>query len=89
MHDLEAHRIQRVLPFTISLVDELNANNVTPILTQHYHDLPPAPKYELDRQAWLNINDSLSLEDYTTIMLKESGNKTKFWTTFDVPAIVV
>ncbi|EEY61148.1 glycoside hydrolase, putative [Phytophthora infestans T30-4] len=73
------------LAFYHSLIDELNANHITPILTLHHYDLPLALQDELDPQAWLNPDISTHFEDYATLMFNEFGKKVKFWTTFNEP----
>ncbi|KAG7376459.1 hypothetical protein PHYPSEUDO_013386, partial [Phytophthora pseudosyringae] len=73
------------LAFYHSLIDELNANDITPILTLHHYDLPLALQDELDPQAWLNSDISTHFEDYATLMFEELGKKVAFWTTFNEP----
>ncbi|RLN54205.1 hypothetical protein BBJ29_008137 [Phytophthora kernoviae] len=73
------------LAFYHSLIDALNANDITPILTLHHYDLPLALQDELDPHAWLNPDISTHFEDYATLMFKEFGSKVNFWTTFNEP----
>ncbi|ETP15873.1 hypothetical protein F441_09472 [Phytophthora nicotianae CJ01A1] len=73
------------LAFYHSLIDELNSNHITPILTLHHYDLPLALQDELNPQAWLNPDISTHFEDYATLMFNEFGKKVKFWTTFNEP----
>ncbi|KAG3075662.1 hypothetical protein PI124_g408 [Phytophthora idaei] len=73
------------LAFYHSLIDELNANHITPVLALHHYDLPLALQDELNPQAWLNQDISTHFEDYATLMFNEFGNKAKFWTTFNEP----
>ncbi|EGZ16994.1 hypothetical protein PHYSODRAFT_497960 [Phytophthora sojae] len=73
------------LAFYHSVIDELNANGITPILTLHHYDLPLALQTELDPQAWLNPDISSHFDDYAALMFNEFGSKVNFWTTFNEP----
>ncbi|KAE9318938.1 hypothetical protein PF008_g18394 [Phytophthora fragariae] len=90
--DPEARRMRPNPPglaFYHSLIDELKANDITPILTLHHYDLPLALQSELDPQAWLNPDISSHFEDYATLMFNEFGRKVDFWTTFNEPLDLV
>jgi beta-glucosidase/6-phospho-beta-glucosidase/beta-galactosidase len=73
------------LAFYHALVDELNANNVVPILTLYHWDLPLELHSELSPQGWLNPDIVDHFVEYAMLMYHELGDKVEFWTTFNEP----
>ncbi|RLN51112.1 hypothetical protein BBJ28_00019843 [Nothophytophthora sp. Chile5] len=74
------------LAFYHSLIDELLANGIKPILTLYHWDLPATLQSELDPPGWLNEAMVDHFVDYATLMFQEFGQKVEFWTTFNEPA---
>ncbi|KAE9044019.1 hypothetical protein PR003_g3161 [Phytophthora rubi] len=73
------------LAFYHALVDELNANNIVPILTLYHWDLPLELHTELSPQGWLNPDITDHFMDFAMLMFHELGDKVDFWTTFNEP----
>ncbi|CAH0482735.1 unnamed protein product [Peronospora belbahrii] len=73
------------IAFYHSLIDELNLNNIEPILTLYHWDLPLELHTKLSPQGWLNSNIVQHFAEYATLMFHEYGSKVKFWTTFNEP----
>lgn len=75
----------RGLDFYDRLVDALLAANIEPFLTLYHWDLPQA-LYETG--GWLNRDVLHAFTDYAVVMVKRLGDRVKYWTTFNEPAVV-
>ncbi|RLN98072.1 hypothetical protein BBJ28_00026805, partial [Nothophytophthora sp. Chile5] len=73
------------IAFYHSLIDDLNANGIVPILTLYHWDLPLELHTELSPQGWLNTEIADHYVEYATLMFHEYGGKVNFWTTFNEP----
>ncbi|KAI9987512.1 hypothetical protein PInf_023553 [Phytophthora infestans] len=72
--------------FSIScLIDELNANNIVPILTIYHWDLPSELQTQLEPKGWLNPEIVDHFLEYSTLLFNEYGSKVQLWTTFNEP----
>ncbi|KAG7389890.1 hypothetical protein PHYPSEUDO_009404 [Phytophthora pseudosyringae] len=74
------------LAFYHSLVDELLASGIQPILTLYHWDLPATLQSALDPPGWLNEAMVDHFVDYATLIFHEFGQDVEFWTTFNEPA---
>ena len=76
---------QAGLNFYCNLVDELLANNITPLVTLFHWDLPAALD---DRGGWLNPDCADWFADYAKVMFTALDGKVKSWATFNEPWVV-
>ena len=74
----------RGLDFYDRLVDALCAANIEPFLTLYHWDLPQALQ---DEGGWTNRNTCHAFADYAALMVKRLGDRVKYWTTFNEPAV--
>ena len=75
----------RGLDFYDRLVDSLLAANIEPFLTLYHWDLPQALQ---DNGGWGNRDTCHAFADYAALMVKRLGDRVKYWTTFNEPAVV-
>ncbi len=75
----------RGLDFYDRLVDALLAANIQPFVTLYHWDLPQALQ---DEGGWENRNVAHAFADYSVLMVKRLGDRVKYWTTFNEPAVV-
>ncbi|CAI5718254.1 unnamed protein product [Peronospora farinosa] len=73
------------ITFYHSLIDELNANNIAPILTLYHWDLPLELHTELSPQGWLNPDLVQHFAEFAMLIFHEYGSKVNLWTTFNEP----
>ncbi|GMF40269.1 unnamed protein product [Phytophthora fragariaefolia] len=73
------------IAFYHSLIDDLNANGMEPILTLYHWDLPLELHTELSPQGWLNSDIVQHFAEFATLMFHEYGSKVQLWTTFNEP----
>jgi beta-glucosidase/6-phospho-beta-glucosidase/beta-galactosidase len=73
------------LSFYHSLIDELRANSIEPILTIYHWDLPSELQTELSPPGWLNPAIGDHFTQFATLLFREFGAQVKFWTTFNEP----
>ncbi|KAF1783874.1 Glycosyl hydrolases family 1, N-terminal conserved site [Phytophthora cactorum] len=71
--------------FYHSLIDELKANNIKPILTLYHWDLPLELHTELLPQGWLNSDIVQHYAEFAALIFHEYGSKVNLWTTFNEP----
>jgi len=71
--------------FYHSLIDELHANKIEPILTLYHWDLPSELQTQLSPPGWLNSEIQDRFVEYSDLVFKEYGNKINLWTTFNEP----
>ncbi|KAG2957645.1 hypothetical protein PC129_g23487, partial [Phytophthora cactorum] len=71
--------------FYHSLIDELKANNIKPILTLYHWDLPLELHTELSPQGWLNSDIVQHYAEFAALIFHEYGSKVNLWTTFNEP----
>ncbi|KAF4127659.1 Glycosyl hydrolase family 1 [Phytophthora infestans] len=74
------------LAFYHSLVDELLANGIQPVMTLCHWDLPATLQTAFDPPGWLNEAMVEHFVDYAALIFKEFGQDVEFWTTFNEPA---
>lgn len=74
----------RGLDFYDRLVDALCAANIEPFLTLYHWDLPQALQ---DEGGWTNRDVCHAFADYAALMVKRLGDRVKYWTTFNEPAV--
>lgn len=75
---------QAGLQYYISLIDELLANGIVPMVTLFHWDLPE----ELDRRygGLLNTTEFVAdYENYARVVFDALGSKVKYWITFNEP----
>ncbi|GAB7353250.1 hypothetical protein MBLNU459_g3760t1 [Dothideomycetes sp. NU459] len=75
---------QKGLQYYIDLVDELLANDITPMVTLYHWDLPA----ELDKRygGLLNTDEFVAdYENFARVAFKALGSKVKYWVTFNEP----
>ncbi|PLT28791.1 glycoside hydrolase family 1 protein [Peribacillus deserti] len=68
---------QKGLEFYHSLIDELKANNVEPILTLYHWDLPQALQEEYG--GWESRNIIEDFTNYSVELFKQFGDRVKYW----------
>ncbi|RLN51217.1 hypothetical protein BBJ28_00014214, partial [Nothophytophthora sp. Chile5] len=73
------------IAFYHSLIDELNANNIVPILTIYHWDLPIELHTQLAEEGWLSVEIINHYVEYATLLFQEYGKKVNYWTTFNEP----
>ncbi|GAB9467969.1 Beta-glucosidase [Globisporangium polare] len=73
------------IAFYHALIDELNRNKITPILTLYHWDLPSELHQQLKPQGWLNREIVDHFVQYSELMFTEFGSKVSMWTTFNEP----
>jgi beta-glucosidase/6-phospho-beta-glucosidase/beta-galactosidase len=71
--------------FYHSVIDELRANNVEPLLTIYHWDLPSELQSEMSPPGWLNAEIQSHYLEFATLAFHEFGHKIKFWATFNEP----
>ncbi|GMF11058.1 unnamed protein product [Phytophthora lilii] len=71
--------------FYHSLIDDMNKNNLKPVLTLCHWDLPSGLQDDLTPQGWLNDEIIDHFVEYTTLVFQEFGQKLDYWTTFNEP----
>ena len=74
------------LDFYDRLVDRLLGANIQPFLTLYHWDLPQALQ---DGGGWLNRATCYAFADYAALLVKRLGDRVRFWTTFNEPAVVM
>ncbi|KAG3114925.1 hypothetical protein PI124_g2535 [Phytophthora idaei] len=74
------------LAFYHSLINELLANGIQPIMTLYHWDLPATLQSAFDPPGWLNEAMIDHYVDYATLIFEEFGQDEEFWTTFNEPA---
>lgn len=74
--------IQRGLDFYRSLVDELLAKNITPVLTLYHWDLPQDLE---DAGGWPARDTALRFADYARLVADALGDRVDLWTTLNEP----
>ncbi len=74
----------RGLDFYDRLVDALCAANIEPFLTLYHWDLPQALQ---DEGGWTNRDACHAFADYAALMVKRLGDRVRYWTTFNEPAV--
>ena len=74
------------LDFYDRLVDRLLGANIQPFLTLYHWDLPQALE---DNGGWLNRATCYAFADYAALLVKRLGDRVRFWTTFNEPAVVM
>lgn len=62
------------------LIDELLANDITPLVTMYHFDLPQSLE---DESGFLNPALSDYFEDYADVLYRNFGDRIKIWTTFN------
>jgi beta-glucosidase len=70
------------LDFYERLVDELLAQDITPMLTLYHWDLPLALH---ERGGWENRDTAYAFADYAEIMARRLGDRVKHWQTLNEP----
>ncbi|KAE8893275.1 hypothetical protein PF007_g17091 [Phytophthora fragariae] len=74
------------LAFYHSVVDELLASGIKPVVTLYHWDLPATLQSAFDPPGWLNDAMVDHFVDYATLMFEEFGQDVEYWTTFNEPA---
>ena len=74
------------LDFYDRLVDGLLAADIQPFLTLYHWDLPQALQ---DAGGWLNRATCYAFADYAALLVKRLGDRVRYWTTFNEPAVVM
>lgn len=75
----------RGLDFYDRLVDALLAAKITPFITLHHWDLP---QQLYENGGWLNRDNCHAFADYAALMVKRLGDRVRYWTTFNEPAVI-
>jgi beta-glucosidase/6-phospho-beta-glucosidase/beta-galactosidase len=75
--------------FYHSLINELHANKIEPILTLYHWDLPSELQTQLSPGGWLNSEIQDHFVEYSELIFKEYGSKINLWTTFNEPQSTV
>ncbi|ESO97357.1 hypothetical protein LOTGIDRAFT_231551, partial [Lottia gigantea] len=65
-----------------NLVDELKKNNIEPMVTLYYRDMPQVLE---DQGGWLNSSTIEYYKIYADKCFEELGSKVKMWLTFNSP----
>lgn len=73
--------------FYHNLVDELIANNITPIATLYHYDMPMAlvDKYN----GWVDRKSVEDFKNYAEYLIKSFAEKIKYWLTINEQSIIV
>ncbi len=74
------------LDFYDRLVDSLLGANIQPFLTLYHWDLPQALQ---DAGGWRNRDLCYHFADYAALLVKRLGDRVRYWTTFNEPAVVM
>jgi len=74
------------LGFYSQLVDELLANDITPLPTLYHWDLPQKLQ---DKGGWAQRDTAQYFADYAATMVKHLGDRVKRWVIFNEPEIFV
>lgn len=69
---------QKGIDFYNQLIDELVANNITPIVTMYHFDLPLALH---EKGGWCNRNTVDAFERYAKVLFENFGDRVKYWLT--------
>lgn len=78
---------QEGLRFYHNLIDELNNNNIEPIVTLYHYDLPWALVEEYG--GWISKKVVKDFEAYAKFIINEFKNDVKYWTTINEQSIIV
>ena len=70
------------LVFYDRLVDALLAANIEPFITLHHWDFPQILH---DRGGWMNRNNLPYFADYAAMMVKQLGDRVRYWATLNEP----
>lgn len=73
------------LAFYDRLVDELLANDITPLATLYHWDLPAALD---DRGGWLNRDSADWFAEYAAVAVRALGDRVAKWATLNEPWVV-
>ncbi len=72
------------LNFYEQLVDELLANDITPLPTLYHWDLPQVLE---DAGGWVNRDTALAFADYAAVVVERLGDRVQTWTTLNEPFV--
>jgi len=77
---------QKGIDFYNSLIDELIANDIEPLITIFHWDYP-MELYKLG--GWLNPNSSDWFAEYTKVLVDNFSDRVKYWITLNEPQVFI
>jgi len=78
----DSKREQRGFDFYSKLIDELLANDITPLATMYHWDLPQAIQ---DHGGWANRDIVARISDYSAELISAYGDRVNKWVTLNEP----
>jgi beta-glucosidase len=74
------------LDFYRRLVDELLTTGIQPFITLYHWDLPQALQ---EQGGWVQRDTAQAFADFAALMVRQLGDRVRFWTTFNEPKVVM